>query len=68
MRKRSTLWPIEPSAWAEVVAKAWVAIKPGKEAKVAVGSVPLRPTGSGVMSKEPKTDTEAFEFGMESVR
>jgi hypothetical protein len=51
---------------AQALAEAWVSIPEPK--KVDVSGVPLRPIGSGVMSRAPKTPLEAFEFGVDSIQ
>jgi hypothetical protein len=60
---------LHPSKWPQAIAQAYSRIPDPKPTPQA-GGMPLRPTGaaSPTMTRQPKTDLEAFEMGAASVR
>lgn len=62
---------LPPQQWAQAVERAYREL-PAMAApppKPPISAMPIRPTGSGVpMRREPKTDMEAFQFGLDAMR
>lgn len=60
---------VPPAQWAPAIRKLFAeTVIEQPKPKPPVGAVPLRPTAAGTQTRKPKTDEEAFEMGVASVK